>query len=528
MSAPVRRALPATAVLVVLAVLLTLVAVATGERATAGPSGSGRFVYTETVDRGDSFRLVLADGTGAVERVLAPRTYGRPALSPDGSSVAFSAPVAESLGRYGLFVVGTDGSGLRLVSSPPVGDFDPAWSPDGTRLVVSRDERGSFEPSCCTLWTMRADGSEQVRLGAAPSARQPDWSPDGSQIAYTGTDGVHVVTSDGSASRLVAAGPLSWPAFSPDGGTLAVVRTTAPEAGTVSLVPVDGGPVTDTTAGVGGGLPEAPRWVDGSTLVHLSAWGIGENGRYRAEVRETVVGGETAVVFSTGRPMLYLHWWGWRVGQPQAQPRGIDLACPPGSVGSAGFADVPPDGVHSRSVDCVVHWRVAQGRSPASYAPLSPVTREQMATFLANLVVRSGGTLPEPTRDHFSDDDGSIHEDAINRLAEAGVVLGSEPGQYRPRAQVTRAQMAALLVRGYDLRAGQAEQPPLPPGEDWFYDDAASPLGDAIDKAASAGFAGGVGGGRYLPEGAVRRDQMASFVSRTLDRIVEQGMATPP
>jgi hypothetical protein len=523
-----RRRPPVIAMVGCLALLATLlISVASEPRAAAGPAGTGRFVYLETLDRGDHFRLVLADATGAFERLLAPQVYGRPALSPDGTRVAFTAPLGSgSDGRYGLFVVRVDGSGLVRLSAPAVGDFDPAWSPDGTRIAVSRDERGSFEPSCCTLWTMAADGADQRRLDGATSARQPTWSPDGQQLAYAAPEGIRAINLVGSPSRLVAAGALSWPAWSPDGARIAAVRRTGPESGTVSLVPEGGGEPVDTASG--GGLPEAPVWADAQTLLHLNVWGQGENGRSRAEVRQTVVGGDSVVVFGTGRPMFYLHWWAWRSGLPQAQARSIERACPPDVVGPAGFADVPPDAVHGRAVDCVVHWRVAQGRSPSSYAPMSPVTREQMATFLAGLVERSGGTLPEPTRDHFSDDAGSVHEAAINRLAEAGVVLGRTPGQYEPKAPVSRAQMAAFLVRGYDLRAAQGERPPLPPGEDWFYDDAASPLHDDINKAAAAGFAGGTGGGRYVPEGAVRRDQMASFVARALDLVVEQEMAAPP
>lgn len=525
-----RRVLPATALLGCLALLATLVLSAgAADRATAGPSGSGRFVYLETLNRGDTFRLVLAAGNGATDRVLAPQVYGRPVLSPDGTRVAFSAPLGDgSDGRYGLHVVRVDGTGWARLSAPPVGDFDPAWSPDGSRIAVSRDERGSFEPSCCTLWVMGADGSDQTRVDVATSARQPAWSPDGGTLAYSAPDGIRAVELGTGASRSVAQGPLTWPAFSPDGATIATVRRTGPESGTIALVAPEGGPLTDTTAGDGGGLPEAPVWADGRTLLHLNAWGQGENGRNRAEVRETTVGGESVVAFGTGRPMFYLHWWGWRVGLPAATARSIDRACPPDRIGSAGFTDVPPGGIHSRAVDCVVHWRVAQGRGGGTYAPLAPVTREQMATFISGMVERSGGTLPEPTRDHFVDDAGSVHEPAINRLAEAGVVLGRGPGIYQPKEPVSRAQMAAFLVRGYDLRAAQAEQPSMAPGEDWFYDDQASPLRDSIDKAATAGIASGTGGGRYQPDGAVRRDQMASFVARTLDLVVEQGMATPP
>ena len=523
-----RRALPVTAVLCALALVATLVAVVNGPQATASPAGSGRFLYSESLDRGDTFRLVLTDGSGTLERVLAPRVYGRAALSPDGSRIAFSAPVSESLGRYGLFVVGTDGAGLTRISAPSVGDFDPSWSPDGSRLVVSRDERGSFEPSCCTLWTMRPDGSDAVRLDGATSATQPHWSPDGGQIVYAAPDGIRAVAASGGGARTVAAGALSWPAVSPDGQTVAAVRRTGPESGTLSLVSQAGGAISDTSAGDGGGMPEAPLWADSGTLLHLSVSGQGENGRTRSEVRQTLLGGGTTTLFGTGRPMYYLDWWGWRVGQPAAQARGLERACPPDRVGPAGFTDVPAGGVHSRAIDCVVHWEVARGRSATSYAPTAPVTREQMATFIAGMITRSGGTLPEPTRDHFADDTDSVHEGAINRLAEAGVVLGRSPGAFEPKAQVTRAQMAAFLVRGYDLRAEQDGLAPLPLDEDWFYDDGASPLHDDINKTASAGFAGGPGGGRYLPAGAVRRDQMASFVARALDRIVEQGMAQPP
>ena len=182
----------------------------------------------------------------------------------------------------------------------------------------------------------------------------------------------------------------------------------------------------------------------------------------------------------------------------------------------------------SRPVDCVVHWSIARGREPGRYEPAMAVSRQQMATFIAGMVLQSGGTLPEPTRDHFPDDNGSVHEGAINRLAEAGVVRGRDAGRYDPLVPVTRAQMAAFLVRGYDLRAAQGGQPALAPGEDWFYDDGTSLLHDDINKAASAGLAGGTGAGRYVPNGAVKRDQMASFVARTLDLIVEAGMAQPP
>jgi len=523
----VRRAALPLAALALLAGLLAW----PGERAAAVPTGSGTYVWSQTLDRGDRFQLVAASGeTGQVQRVLAAETYGRGAVSPDGRRVAFSAPLGPaSLGRYGLFVIGVDGSGLVQVTAPGVGDFDPAWGPDGSWLVVSRDERGNFEPSCCVLWRISLTGGGEQRLHEATSASQPAVSPDGTTVAYRAPDGVRVVASGGGPTRLVAAGPLSWPAFSPDGRVLAVVRAQGRDTGTVSLVEVAGGPLLDTPAGTGGGLPESPVWADDQTLVHLNVWGEGENGRTRAEIRHTtiVAGGGSTAVHATGRPMYYLHWGGaWRRGLPAASARDVADACPD-DVPPAGFSDVP-DGVHRRAVDCVVHWQVAQGRSPGRYEPLAVVSRAQMASFLARLVTASGGTLPEPTRDHFPDDAGSVHEDSINRLAEAGLVRGTADGRYGPADPVSRAQMAAFLVRVHDHRAAQEGQAALAPSEDWFYDDGSSPLHDDINKAAGAGIASGTGHGRYGPGDGVRRDQMASFLARLLDVLVEGGMAEVP
>lgn len=71
------------------------------------------------------------------------------------------------------------------------------------------------------------------------------------------------------------------------------------------------------------------------------------------------------------------------------------------------------------------------------------VTREQMASFLARAL-----SLPTTSTDRFTDDETSIHEASINRLAAAGITGGCTATTFCPRAQVTRGQMAAFLYRG--------------------------------------------------------------------------------
>ena len=208
---------------------------------------------------------------------------------------------------------------------------------------------------------------------------------------------------------------------------------------------------------------------------------------------------------------------------PGARP--IGDACPPGRVPPSGFPDVPADSPHRPGIDCAVWWQLAQG-SGGGYHPGGYVTRAQMASFVARMIIESDGELPQDPPDAFRDDDSAsyaAHHDNINRLAEAGIVSGTGPDTYSPGEVVSRGQMATFLIRAYQYRTGEE----LPEGRDWFVDDT-PPHGENINRAATAGFATGFSNGTYRPRLPVRRDQMASFLVRVLDLVVEKGLAEPP
>lgn len=210
--------------------------------------------------------------------------------------------------------------------------------------------------------------------------------------------------------------------------------------------------------------------------------------------------------------------------RPPVTARPTDDSCPAGLVPEDGFTDVPDDNVHEATVDCLVWWRVANGLSATTYKPGAYVNRGQMASFIARLIQESGGTLPDPAPDAFDDDNGLAHERNINRLAAIGVVAGGTDGLYRPAQRVSRAQMATFLVRAYEYRNGAS----LPAGLDYFADDDGSTHEANINKAAKAGFTGGMSDGSYGASESVRRDQMASFLSRVLDLLVEDGLTVTP
>ena len=123
-----------------------------------------------------------------------------------------------------------------------------------------------------------------------------------------------------------------------------------------------------------------------------------------------------------------------------------------------------------------------------------------MASFLARTM-----DLPAATKDYFSDDNGQTHEADINKLAEAAITGGCEPGRFCRLASVSRAQMAGFLVRALDLP---------PATKDYFTDDNNSSLESAINAVAEAGLTGGCADNKFCPSSAVTREQMAAFLLR--------------
>ncbi len=135
--------------------------------------------------------------------------------------------------------------------------------------------------------------------------------------------------------------------------------------------------------------------------------------------------------------------------------------------------------------------------------------------------------LGDTTEDFFDDDNGSTHEEAVNRIAAAGITSGCAADRYCPNNSLTRAQMATLLVGAFpDL---------VPATKDHFSDDNGNRHEKNIDVLAENGITVGcrtilhISAGpvrRYCPQDPVRRDQIASFLARALG--LEPIQPTPP
>ena len=145
---------------------------------------------------------------------------------------------------------------------------------------------------------------------------------------------------------------------------------------------------------------------------------------------------------------------------------------------------------------------ITKGCTATTFCPDDPVTRAQMAAFL----VRALG-LPGTATDYFTDDNGTLFESDINRLAASGITKGCTATTFCPDLDVTRGQMAAFLVRALGL-PGTAT--------DYFTDDNGTLFESDINRLAASGITKGCTATTFCPDLDVTRAQMAAFLHRAL------------
>jgi hypothetical protein len=196
---------------------------------------------------------------------------------------------------------------------------------------------------------------------------------------------------------------------------------------------------------------------------------------------------------------------------------GITLALP--AVAGAQTTELPPGGtfvddnnsVHEGSIEAIAALGITTGCNPPTndrYCPEEPVTRAQMATFLARAL-----NLGEASVQSFSDIDGSVHAGAINSIAAVGITLGCNPpanNNYCPNQAISREQMASMLARAFHLPAT---------GESFFTDIDHSVHASNINRLAAAGITSGCNppaNDNFCPTAPVTREQMATFLTRAM------------
>jgi hypothetical protein len=180
------------------------------------------------------------------------------------------------------------------------------------------------------------------------------------------------------------------------------------------------------------------------------------------------------------------------------------------------FADVPASHLFHDYVEIIFRRHVTAGCGGGAYCPDSPVTRGQMAVFL----LRSRGEqgyVPPSCAGIFADVEcpGNPFADWIEALYNEGITGGCGANNYCPTEPVTRAQMAALLLR---TNYGSTYVPPACAG---LFGDVPCPslFADWIEELHAEEITAGCSASPLLfcPLVSVNRGQMAAFLVKTFE-----------
>ena len=184
------------------------------ERVPGGP----HIIYTNNATQVSIVSFDIDAGVINTDPNVPTTGHSFPALSPDGSKIAFGA-------NGGIWVVNNDGTNPNLISFE--GDSQPAWSPDGATIAFSSTRTGTAQ-----IFTMTPIGTEVTNISNSPlvNDRMPTFSPDGSKIAFQRTPNainpvgkIWTMNANGSGQMQITTGLGNdeRPTYSPDGMTIA-------------------------------------------------------------------------------------------------------------------------------------------------------------------------------------------------------------------------------------------------------------------------------------------------------------------
>lgn len=132
-------------------------------------------------------------------------------------------------GNNEIYTMDSKGQNQINLTKNPANDFDPAWSPDGTKIAFISDRDGTPQ-----IYIMNSDGSNVTSINGTARARTLTWFPDGSKIAFTisgsrAAEAIFVVDVNGKHLTKLASHtgfPGYGPAVSPNGEKIAYMAGT--------------------------------------------------------------------------------------------------------------------------------------------------------------------------------------------------------------------------------------------------------------------------------------------------------------
>jgi Tol biopolymer transport system component/predicted Ser/Thr protein kinase len=190
---------------------------------------------------------------------------GAPALSPDGSRIAYAS---DATGNFDIFVIDARGGNPLQLTGDPATDTNPDWFPDGSDLVFASDRTGDVG-----IWKVNQMGGNPTLL--LPQADHPAISPDGTRVAFSRAlpSGVYRIfvaplADPAQARQLTRTGAGTWnhshPAWSPDSRLVCYATQH-----NLWVIPAAGGQARQLTTG--GEFDTEPVWSSDGRYIYFSS-----------------------------------------------------------------------------------------------------------------------------------------------------------------------------------------------------------------------------------------------------------------
>lgn len=155
---------------------------------------NGKIVFVSDRDGNAEIYSMLPDGTNIQRLTFNERGDYEPDWSPDGSKIVFTS-FRENV-TSDIYIMDADGSNVvNITNSPDIGNGYPSWSPDGTRIAFTQMMGDSSD-----IYVINIDGTGLLKVADGQGEMNnlmPTWSPDGTEIMFTSINELPIYTSIG-------------------------------------------------------------------------------------------------------------------------------------------------------------------------------------------------------------------------------------------------------------------------------------------------------------------------------------------
>lgn len=170
------------------------------------------------------------------------------------------------------------------------------------------------------------------------------------------------------------------------------------------------------------------------------------------------------------------------------------------------YIDLKPTHWASSTIEYLNTQELIKGYPNGTFKPESTITRAEAATIIARalgITKTKNSTFTDVKSTHFA-------YDAIAAVAEKGIITGREASKFSPDGKLTRAEMATILKRAYNLTGTTVLPFKDVPSTHWAY--------EAIQTVYQNQLTGGYPDNTFKPNNSITRAEFATFLTKILQK----------